>query len=200
MKSLTSFNFHHNSKAETLDVVLQGGSHGIDSSILQKVFNKSKEKGNSVIAFNFPYFERGEENSSGPELKEESETLQNILDFVNYKEYSKVRLVGKSLGGIVASNYIQNLSEEEAERFSVVILGYVTGDVKLKNFSGSITVIQGEKDKFGGIEVVKEDLKDAVSKDIKYLEIEGADHSYRNPETKEPLFEDNAIEQYSLTF
>jgi len=200
MKSLTSINFHHNSKTETLDVVLQGGSHGIDSSILQKVFNKSKEKGNSVIAFNFPYYERGEENSSGPELKEELEALQNILDFVNYKEYLKVRLVAKSLGGIVASYYIQNLSKEDAKRFSVVVLGYVTGDIKLKNFNGPITVIQGEKDKFGGIEVVKEDLKDAVSKDIKYFEVEGADHSYRNPENKEPIFEDKAIGQYSLTF
>jgi hypothetical protein len=43
-------------------------------------------------------------------------------------------------------------------------------------------------------------LKDAVSKDIKYLEVKGADHSYRNPETKEPVFEDDAIDQYSLTF
>jgi predicted alpha/beta-hydrolase family hydrolase len=200
MKSLTSFNFYHNSKTDTLDVVLQGGSHGIVSSILQKVFNRSKEKGNSVIAFNFPYFERGEENSSGPELKEELEALHNILDFVKYKEYSKVRLVGKSLGGIVASYYVESLTEEDSKRFSVVILGYVTGDVKLKDFSGSITVIQGEKDKFGGIGIVKEDLKDAVSKDIKYLEVKGADHSYRNPETKEPVFEDDAIDQYSLTF
>ena len=48
MKSLTSLNFHHNSKADTLDVVLQGGSHGIDSSILQKVFNKSKEKSHNL--------------------------------------------------------------------------------------------------------------------------------------------------------
>lgn len=200
MKYLTNFNYYHNSKAETLDVVLQGGSHGIDSSILQKVFNKSKEKGNSVIAFNFPYYERGEGNSSGPELKEELGTLQNILDLAKYKEYSKVRLVAKSLGGIVASYYLANLSEEEVNRFSIVILGYVTGDVKLKNFKGRITVIQGEKDKFGGIDVVKEDLKDAVSKDITYLEVEGADHSYRNPETKEPVYEDNAIDQYTLTF
>lgn len=200
MKSLTSFNFYHNSKADTIDVVLQGGSHGIDSSILQKVFNKSKEKRNSVIAFNFPYYERGEENSSGPELKEELEALQNILDFVNYKEYSKIRLVAKSLGGIVASYYIDSLTVEDAKRFSVVILGYITGDVKLKNFQGQITIIQGQKDKFGGIKVVKEDLKKAVSKDIQYFEVEGADHSYRNPETKEPIFEDKAIEQYSLTF
>lgn len=51
-------------------------------------------------------------------------------------------------------------------------------------------------DKFGNIEVVKNDLKDAVSKNINYFEIKNADHSYRN-ESKEPIFEDEAIEVLS---
>jgi len=37
-------------------------------------------------------------------------------------------------------------------------------------------------------------LKDALSSDINYYEIEGADHSYRVPDTKEPTYEDKAIE------
>jgi hypothetical protein len=36
-------------------------------------------------------------------------------------------------------------------------------------------------------------MKGAVSKDITYLSIEGADHSYRIPETKEPIYENKAI-------
>ncbi len=193
MKSFTSFNYHHNSKSDQLDVILQGGSHGIDSSILQKAFENSKQKGNSVIAFNFPYYERGEENSSGPELKEELEALQHVLDYCNYKEYSRVRLIAKSLGGIVASNYLDRLSQEEMNKFSIVVLGYVTGDVKLKKFTGQITIIQGQMDKFGNVGVVKQDLNGAVSNDIKYIEIPNADHSYRESETKEPKFEDLAI-------
>ncbi len=45
MNNLTSFNFYHNSKANTLDVILHGGSAGIESSFMQKIFQKSKEKG-----------------------------------------------------------------------------------------------------------------------------------------------------------
>lgn len=189
MKNLTSFYIFHNSKSDKLDIILHGGSHGVDSPLMQKVFAASKEKGNTVLTFNFPYLERGEEKSSGPELKEELATLQQMLDFVNYKEYSKIRLIAKSLGGIVASFYLDQLPIKERNKFSIVVLGYVTGEIKLKSFNGKITIIQGEKDKFGGINIVKEDLKDAKSDKIEFLEVTGADHSYRSPETKEPIYE-----------
>ncbi len=39
--------------------------------------------------FNFPYLERGEEHSSGPELKEELKTLEKMLDMVNVKDYQQ---------------------------------------------------------------------------------------------------------------
>ena len=50
------------------------------------------------------------------------------------------------------------------------------------------------KDKFGGIEVVKKEMESAASSDISYFQVDGADHSFRVPETKEPIFEDKAIE------
>lgn len=194
MTSFTSFNFYHNSGSSTLDVILHGGSSGIESPFIQKLFNTSRELGNSVVAFNFPYIERGKENSSGEELKEELNILERILDLCEYKKYNKIRLLGKSLGGIVASFYLDKLPLEESKRFSVVILGYITGGLKLKNFKGKISIIQGQKDKFGGIDVVKNDLKNAMSGELQFFEIEGADHSYRVPETKEPIYEDKAIE------
>lgn len=194
MTNFPSLNFYHNSSASTLDVILHGGSSGIESSFIQKLFNNSRELGNSVIAFNFPYLERGGENSSGEELKEELDTLQKILDLCEYKKYKRIRLLGKSLGGIVASYYLDKLPIKESKRFSVVILGYVTGGLKLKAFKGKISVIQGQKDKFGGIDVVKDDLKNAKSEEIHFFEIEGADHSFRVPETKKPIYEEKAIE------
>lgn len=194
MTNIPSFNYFHNSKTNTLDVILHGGSSGIESPFIQKLFCSSKELGNSVIAFNFPYLERGEENSSGEELKEELDTLQKILDLCEYKKYKKIRLLGKSLGGIVASFYLDKLTNEESKSFSVVILGFVTGGLKLNNFEGKISIIQGQKDKFGGIDVVKNDLKDAKSTDVYFFEVEGADHSYRVPETKAPIYEDKVVE------
>ncbi len=63
-------------------------------------------------------------------------------------------------------------------------------------FPGKISIILGEKDKYGNIEVVKNDLKNAVSKNIEYFEIQKADHSYRNPQTKELVYENEAIEVF----
>lgn len=182
-----------NNKSDILDVLLHGSSGGMNYSLMQKIFDECIRQEHSVANFNFPYFERGEEQSSGPELKVELETLQSVLDECETKEYKHVRLIGKSLGAIIASYYIKTLSKEYQSKYSIVVFGYVTGSIDLKSFGGKIDIIQGEKDKFGNIDVVRNDLKDVVSKDISYFEIKNADHSYRN-ELKEPIFEDEAID------
>jgi len=190
---MVSFIHFHNSTAQTLDVILHGGSVGIDTPFMQKVFQVSKDKGNSVIMFNFPYLERGEDHSSGPKLKEELSTLKKMLGIAGASEFTHICLIGKSLGGIVASFYLDSLDFEEKKRYEVIILGYVTGDVKLEGFGGKITIIQGEKDKFGDIDVVKKDLQDAVLRNIAYYQIPNADHSFWDPVTKEPIYEKEAI-------
>ncbi len=188
-----------NNGFDTLDVLLHGSSGGMNYSLMQKIFDECAKQGHSVVNFNFPYFERGEEQSSGPELKEELETLQSVLDGCEAKEYKHIRLIGKSLGAIIASYYLKSLSKEEQPKYSVIVFGYVTGNIDLKTFEGKIDIIQGEKDKFGDIEKVKSDLKDAISKNINYFEIKNADHSYRN-ELKEPIFEYEAIEFFSKLY
>ncbi len=180
-------------KSNTLDVLLHGSSGGMNYSLMQKIFDECAKQGHSVANFNFPYFERGEEQSSGPELNEELETLKSVLNKCKAEEYKHIRLIGKSLGAIIASYYLKSLSKEEQTKYSVIVFGYVTGSIDLKSFGGKIDIIQGEKDKFGNIDVVRNDLKDVVSKDISYFEIKNADHSYRN-ELKEPIFEDEAID------
>lgn len=181
--------------SDTLDVLLHGSSGGMNYSLMQKIADVCVKQGHSVVNFNFPYFERGEEQSSGPELKEEIETLKAVLNKCKSMEYKHVRLIGKSLGAIIASYCLKQLPKEEQSKHSVVVFGYVTGSIDLKSFEGRIDLIQGEKDKFGNIDVVKDDLKNAVSKNINYFEIKNADHSYRN-ELKEPIFEDEAIEAF----
>jgi predicted alpha/beta-hydrolase family hydrolase len=194
---ITTFKHHKNPKSDTLDVVLHGGSYNINTPFMQKVFDVCRGKGHSAIAFNFPYRERGEENSSGSGLKEELEMLQTFLDYCEYKKYKNIRFVGKSLGAIVASLYLDKLPKGQMSKFSIVVLGYVTGHVKLQNFTGPIAIIQGEKDKFGNINKVKGDLKNAKSKDIEYFEIKGADHSYKNPKTKKPDYVNEAMKVLS---
>lgn len=194
MGKLSSFQFFHNSHSDTLDVILHGGSRGIESSLIEGLYKLSKNKKHSVLAFNFPYLERGEENSSGAELREELATLRSFLNFANARFYTNINLIGKSLGAIVAGFYLKSLPLKLLERYSVVVLGYIAGEVNLKSFPGRIVIIQGEKDRFGDIETVKKDLKGTSSKNIRFYEIKGADHSFRIPETKEPVYENKVIE------
>lgn len=179
--------------SDTLDILLHGSSGGMNYSLMQKIADVCTKQGHSVANFNFSYFERGDEQSSGPELREEIETLQSVLNQCKAKEYKHIRLIGKSLGAIIASYYLKLLPKGEQSKYAVVVFGYVTGNIDLKGFEGKIDIIQGEKDKFGNMEVVKNDLKDAISKNINYFEIKNADHSYRNVQ-KEPVFEDETID------
>lgn len=178
--------------SDTLDVLLHGAGGGMEHSNMKKAFDVCVGQGHSVVNFNFPFFERGEEHSSGPELTEETEKLKQVLSECKSDNYKYVVLIGKSLGAIIAAKYLSQLKPEEQTKFSVVIFGYDTGMIDISTFKGKISIIQGEKDKYGGIEVVKNDLKNAASKNISYFEIPNADHSYRN-ELKEPIYEDEAI-------
>lgn len=180
-------------KGTTLDVVLHGGSAGVDSPFIQKLVKHSMGSGNSVVAFNFPYFERGDKMSSGPELSEELATLTNILAEIKVGKYNHIRLIGKSLGGIVASYYLNSLPPDKMKKYSLVIVGYVVGELKMDRFSGSVIVVQGEMDKFGGADKVEADLIKAACKNLRIIEIKRADHSFRNPKTKESVYEDEAI-------
>lgn len=190
---IKSLKFHKNNKSEVIDILLHGSKGGMNYSLMQKIFDECVKQGHSVVNFNFPYFERGDENSSGDELLEELEALKFVLNKCNANEYKYVRLIGKSLGGIVASYYLRTLSNQEQPKYSVVVFGYIKGYTNLKNFNGDIYIIQGEKDNYGSIQAVKSNLKDAISKNINYFEIKNADHSYKN-ESKEPVFEDEAID------
>ena len=192
--NVPGYKFYFNPASENLDVILPGSSAGMDSQFIIKIWNASKRAGNSSVAFNFPYFERGETNSSGKELPEEIEALRIILTVCKSEDYKTIRLIGKSLGGIVASYYLKTLSQEEQNKYSVVIFGYVPGSTDLKTFPGKIDIVQGSKDKFGAMEQVKIDMEKALSKDVSYYLVECGDHGYKDPETNEPEFEDKAIE------
>lgn len=194
MNNLPSFQYSFKNGSKQLDVVLPGFSDGIALPLLQDVIRLSQEQGNSVLAFNYLFFERGEEKSSGPELLEEQKTLKELLGFVEVKQFDHVRLIGKSLGGITASYFLKGISQEEIGRYSVVVLGYVKDYIDLKSFQGKITIIQGGRDKNGGIEEVKKHMEGAVSKEVQYFEILGASHSFSDPDTKEPRYYSQVIE------
>lgn len=188
----SSLKFVEKTESDILDILLHGGAGGMNQSLMPKIFEACVGLGHSVANFNFPFFERGDEHSSGPELEEEITTVKNVLEHCKFDRYKHVRLIGKSLGGIIIGKFLSKIDVSEQSKYSVVIFGYVTGDIDLRSFNSKISIIQGEKDKYGNTAVVKNDMSDAVSSDISYYEIANGDHSYRNEE-KEPVYEDDAI-------
>lgn len=66
---IKSLKFHKNNKSEVIDILLHGSKGGMNYSLMQKIFEECVKQGHSVANFNFPYFERGDENSSGDELQ-----------------------------------------------------------------------------------------------------------------------------------
>ncbi len=198
MQTLPNLQFFYNKDSITLDVILHGGSEGMESTFIQKLIKKSKESKHSTIAFNFPFLDRKDSNSSGPELKEELNVLNSVLSFINSDYYKNIHLITKSLGGIVASYFLRDLEITQHYRYSITILGYVIGSVDLNTFTGKINIIQGQMDRFGNIEDVKKNLESAISKNINFIEIPKADHSYRDPDTKEYKYADIAINKVIL--
>lgn len=190
MHELT-YKYYHKAGGALAYVVLHGGGpEGIETPFISSVFDALAATGTSVYGFNFPYCERGEESSSGPDLPEETAALEKVIDFLRHEGYEKIVIVAKSLGGIVTSYW---LTEHPEANVSVAILGYVIGSVKTEALQGKLQlVIQGELDRFGGAEAVRNELAaHGVSAEV--TEIPQADHSYRN-EQKQPVHQPAAVQ------
>jgi len=186
-----SYKYYHKLNSKTVYLVLHGGGpEGIETPFISSIINALTATSNSVFGFNFPYCERGEENSSGEELIEETDALDRVVQFLRGEGYEKVVIVAKSLGGIITSYWLEQHADENVE---VVVLGYVIGSVKTEALQGKLClVIQGENDRFGNAGAVKEELaRHSVEADV--VEVPKADHSYRN-EQQGPVYQDATIE------
>lgn len=72
MISSLAYKYYHKAGSKTVHLVLHGGGpEGVESPFIARVIDGVTTLKQSVFGFNFPYCERGEENSSGPELTEE---------------------------------------------------------------------------------------------------------------------------------
>jgi len=185
---------YYSNNLEELNIIFPGSSLGFQTGLINKIFNKFVSEGRSAVSYNYPFLDRGEENSSGEDLKEELDALNSILTSIDINKYSKINLIGKSLGAIVASYFLaKDENSHLLDKVSLSVLGYVKGSIDLSKINCKIIIIQGEKDRFGNIDEVKKDFEDKDLSQISFTEIPNADHSYRNSD-KEPIFEDLAIE------
>lgn len=185
---------YRNGATKQLNVLLPGSSMGFQTGLISKIFNRFVQEGLSTVSFNYPFLDRGEENSSGPELKEEIKMLKEVMQDIGIDSYERVNFIGKSLGGIVAAHFLARQGNQRwLKNFSLSILGYVKGSINLEGISCPTIIIQGQNDRYGDIEQVKNDFQAKDHTHIQFVEIASADHSYRDQE-KRPVFEEEAIE------
>lgn len=187
---LPKHEYYKGKDVDCLNVVLHGSSSGMESDFNKAIFDKAKTKGDSVVVFNFPYIDRGEEKLMNSGRDEEVSAIADIVERFGGK-YKKIRLIGKSLGAVIGFDYLRRLSEKEKKRYEVVVLGYDLGWIDISGFSGKVTVIQGGRDPYGDIEDIFNDLNDKQM--VELWEVGGADHSFRVPETKEPRYVEDVL-------
>ncbi len=180
---LPKLEFYYNNKSDVLDVVLHGSRSGMGSNFIQRIYEAGKQTGRSVLIFDFPYIDRSEEKLMDQPREEEKESLKSVLEKFGGNGYKKIRLIGKSLGAVVAAEYLVSLPEEEQKKFELIVLGYDLGWIDLDNFVGEVTVIQGSEDPFGDIDDIRRDLKGNKAKKVTLRGIGGADHSFMDPQT-----------------
>ena len=72
-------------------------------------------------------------------------------------------------------------------------MGYIYGHVEISNYTGKISVIQGENDKYGSEQDILNDFDNCISEDKSLVIVPKADHSYRD-ERKEPIYQSEVLE------
>ena len=170
-------------------LVLHGISEGISSDFIQRIYKGLADRGETVLAFNWPYLDAGGEPSK--DLVDEQAALQLATDFLHSEGYTQLHIAAKSLGGIVASRWLQQPNDLGVD---VAILGYVIGDVTTASLTDKLRlVVQGERDRFGNGEAVQSELE-SHNITATVIEIADADHSYRN-QAGEPAYQQEAVKK-----
>lgn len=177
-------------ESDSLFIVAHGGSKGLDSPLIAGVADALYNAGVSVVRFNFSYLSEGVKNSEG--CVREVEDLWSVYQLVKQKyPDKKIHIIGKSLGGMVAS-WLPDRKGAKLE--SISLFGFVVGDVDFGSYTGPVFIIQGEKDRFGGEEVVREAMK-RFQGEYELVIIPNADHSYRKIDSaSEETYERQAVD------
>ena len=112
MEGLTYKYYKKNNSKNIYLIIHGGGPVGVETDFISAIFDTIAKTHNSALCFNFPYCERMEESSSGPDLLEEISTLKQVIDFVHTEGYNRITIIAKSLGGIISSYYFCKISRQ----------------------------------------------------------------------------------------
>lgn len=192
------FEYHDSSSKSAAYLLLHGIHGGIHEAYMQALFNKLQSRDDTVLAINFPYMSRREERKGMSALNEEMYALQTAYDFLKSAGKTPIHIIGKSFGGIVASNWL--LENRDIDDIDLSIMGYVPGEgnVLPDALRGRLrVVVQGDHDRYATPNQVRAELAEhQIEADV--IEITNADHSYRDISSdnqSEYAFQDQAIDE-----
>lgn len=124
---IPNLEFCYKTKSEELEVILCGSSNGMNSEFMRMLYESGKENNHSVVIFNYLFYDRLEKRGMGDNLNEEVDSLRGVLELCRADGYKKIKLVAKSIGGVIAGKFLKQLKKEEQEKFALVVLGYDLG-------------------------------------------------------------------------
>ena len=179
---------------ETLHLLLPGASQGPNVGILKFVSDRLKSTGKTYLAVSFPFQDKGHDSPESQAFNAEiAEVMRGLKHIESEVSPKRMVIIGKSFGALVGAKMLPILKENYSAEIEFHVLGYIF-DEGLSPIAQAekVFVYQGEFDRFGTPEQVREKLPNA-----KVFSIQGADHSYRN-DKKEPVFEVEVLNLLSV--
>ncbi|MFA5776699.1 MAG: alpha/beta family hydrolase [Patescibacteria group bacterium] len=171
-----------------INILIHGSSAGFNSQFMQFINTGLNKAGKETFGFDFDYIVNDTAPSKG--FIEEYEKIERVIsDHVN-KGYTKINLIGKSLGGVFCLN-------EEIASYAdkIVILGFpyslgypVELCKKLGKNASKVSIIQGTNDSLCDLDKLKK-LNKIVGGVINIIIINNASHGFK------PINADTTVEQ-----
>jgi len=184
-----SLRINKTNESDVLYLILPGVSLGGSVGISKDITDKLEKAGKTWLSITYPFQDQDLNELKSQTLEAEmQEVIAGCKLISQGRRYKKIVIIAKSFGALVASKLIETFRKDYADTIDLYVLGYIFGDMNLENdFIGKLLVYQGEHDRYGNAEQVRQALPYA---DV--IEIPGADHSFRN-EKKELVYEGQVL-------
>lgn len=179
-------------------MLIHGVRGGIDEAYVQTLQKKLVARGDTTLAFNFPYMTRGETTPTGGTFEEELDTLQIAYDFLKAEGKAPIHIIAKSFGGIAVSHWLAR--NQDIKDVDVSIMGYIPGEGGIipDTLRGRLKmVVQGDHDRYATPDAIRAELRThRLGGEV--IEIPNADHSYRDTISANPppyAYQEMAIDE-----
>lgn len=173
----TNFQFHCKG-SKVIAIILPWARWSCYSKSQTDIYNFFVNKGISCISTNYIHQDKKEKFFMAENFIESKESLyKQVLQFWedidSQYNYETIILIWTSLWGVLFNHLIDKFWSRVKHFF---ILWYLTGYIKPERLISPTTIIQGEYDKYGGIQIVKENVGNSDM--TTFFEISNTDHSY----------------------